>query len=240
MPPPGATSMSEPIRILLADDEPLIRSGLSAILSLEQDLAVVGEAGDGAEVWTQVRRLEPDVVMMDVRMPRMDGIEATARLVENSGRLGRVPRVLILTTFESDDYVYDALKAGADGFLLKRARPDELIRTVRAVAAGESIVFPAKLRELVAGRQSRGQAAAPAGQAAGPDLVSRAGLSVREAEVLRHVAEGHSNQEIAGLLFLGVETVKSHVGSILAKLGVRDRTHAVIAAYESGFIRPGR
>ncbi|WP_262106026.1 response regulator transcription factor [Arthrobacter sp. Marseille-P9274] len=232
--------MSDPIRILLADDEPLIRSGLSAILSMEEDLAVVGEAGDGAEVWTQVRQLEPDVVMMDVRMPRMDGIEATAQLVANSERLNRVPRILILTTFESDDYVYDALRAGADGFLLKRARPDELIRTVRAVAAGESIVFPAKLRELVAGRQSRGQGVAAGGPATGQDLVSRAGLSAREAEVLRHVAEGCSNQEIAALMFLGIETVKSHIGSILAKLGVRDRTQAVIAAYESGFIRPGQ
>jgi DNA-binding NarL/FixJ family response regulator len=232
--------MSDPIRILIADDEPLIRSGLSAILSLEEDLAVVGEAGDGAEAWTQVRQLEPDVIMMDVRMPRMDGIEATAQLVANSGRLKRVPRVLILTTFESDDYVYDALKAGADGFLLKRARPDELIRTVRAVAAGESIVFPAKLRELVADRQSRGQDPMAGAPTAGQDLVARAGLSAREAEVLRHVAEGRSNQEIAGLMFLGVETVKSHVGSLLAKLGVRDRTQAVIAAYESGFIRPGQ
>jgi len=224
--------MSKPIRILLADDEPLIRSGLAAILSLEEDLAVVGQAGDGAEVWTQVRKLEPDVVMMDVRMPRMDGIEATAQLVANAGRLSRTPRIIILTTFESDDYVYDALKAGADGFLLKRARPEDLVRTVRAVAAGESIIFPAKLRELVAERQDYLHPDRP-------DLVAKAGLSSRETEVLQHLAHGRNNQEIAQQMFLGVETVKSHIGSILAKLGVRDRTQAVIAAYESGFVRPG-
>ncbi|GAB3536234.1 response regulator transcription factor [Arthrobacter tecti] len=224
--------MGETIRILLVDDEPLIRSGLAAILSLEKDLDVVVEADDGREVWSQVRRLQPDLVMMDVRMPQMNGIEATAQLVANSGLLPHAPRILILTTFESDDYVYDALKAGADGFLLKRSRPEELIQTVRAVAHGESIVFPSKLRQLVADRQRDGGVA-------GNDLVGSAGLSSRENEVLQNLARGYNNQEIAERMFLGVETVKSHIASILTKLGVRDRTQAVIAAYESGFIRPG-
>ncbi len=220
--------MNAPIRILLVDDEPLIRSGLSAILSLEDDLAVVGEAGDGAEAWTEVHRLEPDLVMMDVRMPRMDGIQATKALLA-SAQEHNAPRILILTTFESDDYVFEALKAGADGFLLKRAKPEELVQAVRAVARGESIMYPAKLRELVAQHGSRG-----------PDLIAEASLSGREAEVLRQLAQGHNNQEIARLMHLGVETVKTHISSILAKLNVRDRTQAVIVAYESGFVQPGR
>lgn len=219
--------MNGPIRILLVDDEPLIRSGLSAILSLEEDLAVVGEAGDGAEAWSEAHRLKPDLIMMDVRMPRMDGIQATRALLANA-QDHIVPRILILTTFESDDYVFEALKAGADGFLLKRAQPDELVQAVRAVARGESIIYPAKLRELVTKHGSRGR-----------DLIGEAGLSSREAEVLRQLAQGHNNQEIAGVMHLGVETVKTHISSILAKLNVRDRTQAVILAYESGFVQPG-
>jgi DNA-binding NarL/FixJ family response regulator len=217
--------VNQPIRVLLVDDEPLVRSGLAAILGAHGDIEVVGEASDGTEVWPETRRLQPDLVMMDVRMPQMDGIEATARLVA----LGvNRPKILILTTFESDDYVYQALKAGADGFLLKRARPEQLLNTVRAVAAGDSIVFPAKLRELVAvhGNNSR-------------DRVAAAGLSSREAEVLRHLASGYNNLEIAQAMFLGTETIKTHIGSILSKLRVRDRTQAVIAAYESDFMRPG-
>jgi DNA-binding NarL/FixJ family response regulator len=219
--------MSEQIRILLVDDEPLVRSGLAAILSSVEDFSVVGEAADGTEVWSQVRALRPHLVMMDVRMPRMDGIETTSQLVDHAGRLDPVPRILMLTTFESDDYVYAALKAGADGFLLKRARTDELIHAVRSVAGGDSIIFPAKLRQLVASQRNT------------RDALSTAGLSSREAEVLRLLAQGHNNQEIAGLMFLGAETVKTHIGSILNKLGVRDRTQAVIAAYESGFVEPG-
>lgn len=219
--------MSEQIRILLVDDEPLVRSGLAAILSSVEDFSVVGEAADGTEVWSQVRALRPHLVMIDVRMPRMDGIETTSQLVDNANRLDPVPRILVLTTFESDDYVYAALKAGADGFLLKRARPDELIHAVRSVAGGDSIVFPAKLRQLVASQRNT------------RDALSTAGLSSREAEVLRLLAQGHNNQEIAGLMFLGAETVKTHIGAILNKLGVRDRTQAVIAAYESGFVEPG-
>ncbi|GAB3518004.1 response regulator transcription factor [Arthrobacter monumenti] len=219
--------MSEPIRILVVDDEPLIRSGLAAVLSQVADFSIVGEAADGTEVWPQVRRLEPDVVMMDVRMPGLDGIAATTQLLDNAGRLPHVPRILILTTFESDDYVYQALKAGADGFLLKRARPEELIQAVRTVAHGESIMFPAMLRNLVVEHGGRRT-----------DLVADAGLSNRETEVLRQLAQGYNNQEIARSMYLGVETVKTHIGSILAKLRVRDRTQAVIAAYESGFVQP--
>ncbi|WP_026818716.1 response regulator [Arthrobacter castelli] len=220
--------MNEPIRILLVDDEPLVRSGLAAILDGVEDFSVTGEAADGTEVWSQVRARRPHLVMMDVRMPRMDGIETTSQLVDNAHRLDPVPRILVLTTFESDDYVYAALKAGADGFLLKRAEPDELIQAVRAVAAGDSIVFPAKLRQMVAARRNTS------------DALSTTGLSSREAEVLRLLAQGCNNQEIAGLMFLGAETVKTHIGAILNKLGVRDRTQAVIAAYESGFVEPGK
>lgn len=217
--------MNQPIRVLLVDDEPLVRSGLAAILGAHGDIEVVGEASDGREVWPEVRRLQPDLVMMDVRMPQMDGIEATVQLVAlGAGR----PKILILTTFESDDYVYQALRAGADGFLLKRARPEQLLHTVRAVAAGDSIVFPAKLRELVAAHGNKSR-----------DRVAAAGLSSREAEVLRHLASGYNNTEIAQAMFLGTETIKTHIGSILSKLRVRDRTQAVIAAYESDFMRPG-
>lgn len=217
--------MNQPIRILLVDDEPLVRSGLAAILGAHRDIEVIGEASDGTDVWPEVRRLQPDLVMMDVRMPQMDGIEATAQLVALGDDR---PKILILTTFESDDYVYQALKAGADGFLLKRARPEELLHTVRAVAVGDSIVFPAKLRELAAVHGNNA-----------PDRVAAAGLSSREAEVLRHLARGYNNQEIAQSMFLGTETIKTHIGSILSKLRVRDRTQAVIAAYESGFMNPG-
>ncbi|MGW6173595.1 response regulator [Arthrobacter sp. NPDC055138] len=217
--------MNQPIRVLLVDDEPLVRSGLAAILGTHADIEVVGEASDGTDVWQETRRLQPDLVMMDVRMPQMDGIEATAQLMA----LGvDRPKILILTTFESDDYVYQALKAGADGFLLKRARPEQLLHTVRAVAAGDSIVFPAKLRELVAAHGNKSR-----------DRVAAAGLSIREAEVLRHLARGYNNLEIAQAMFLGTETIKTHIGSILSKLRVRDRTQAVIAAYESDFMRPG-
>jgi DNA-binding NarL/FixJ family response regulator len=217
--------VNQHIRVLLVDDEPLVRSGLAAILGTHPDIEVVGEASDGTEVWQETRRLQPDLVMMDVRMPQMDGIEATAQLMA----LGvDRPKILILTTFESDDYVYQALKAGADGFLLKRARPEQLLHTVRAVAAGDSIVFPAKLRELVAANGNKSG-----------DRVAAAGLSNREAEVLRHLASGYNNLEIAQAMFLGTETIKTHIGSILSKLRVRDRTQAVIAAYESDFMRPG-
>ena len=215
------------IRVLLVDDEELVRAGLRAILDAERDIEVLGEGSDGAEVPGLVRRLEPDVVLMDVRMPRVDGISATRHLVSSWGPDG--PRVLMLTTFGNDGYVYDALQAGATGFLLKRARPAEIVQAVRTVAEGESLLFPAAVRDLVA---TRGRC--------GGDALRGAGLTEREGEVLRLMARGLSNAEIARELLVGVETVKTHVGNVLAKVGARDRTQAVVAAYESGFIDPRR
>ncbi|WCE39625.1 response regulator transcription factor [Brevibacterium sp. BDJS002] len=208
------------IRVVLIDDEPLVRAGLAAIIDSAPGLEVVGEAGDGADAIDLVQRTQPDVVIMDVRMPRLNGLEATRLLVSRSDP----PRVLILTTFDSDDYVFEALRAGADGFVLKRAQPEELIRAVQVVAGGEVLLYPQKVREM----------AAQAGQR--EDLVSTAQLSSREQEVLSLMARGLSNVEIAGELFIGSETVKTYVSSLLAKLGARDRTQAVIRAFESGFI----
>jgi len=213
--------------VLLVDDEPLIRSGLRAIIDAEPDLSVLGEADDGAAVTPMVRRLRPDVVLMDVRMPVVDGIEATRRLLAN---IDDPPRVLVLTTFENDDYVFDALRAGASGFLLKRARPDEVVRAIRLLAAGDSLLFPAAIRELAARH-------APAEVSAGG--LDGAGLTEREAQVLRLIAQGLSNAEIATQLIVSAETVKTHVAHILTKLDARDRTQAVIRAYHTGFITPG-
>ncbi|WP_103354837.1 response regulator transcription factor [Amycolatopsis sp. CA-128772] len=211
------------VRVLLVDDEPLIRAGLRAIVDSEDGLSVVGEATDGAEVPGLVARLRPDVVLMDVRMPAVDGIRATTLLMST---VDTPPKVIVVTTFENDDYVYDALLAGASGFLLKRARPEEIVAAIRTVVAGESLLFPAALRRLAARH-------APAG-----DGLAGAGLTEREREVLRLMAGGLSNVEIAGELYLGVQTVKTHVGNVLAKLGARDRTQAVVRAYDSGFVTP--
>ena len=213
------------IRVLLVDDEPLVRGGLRAILEAEDDLTVVAEASDGAEALTQAKLTPPDVVLMDVRMPHVDGIAATRLLAE----LDPAPRVIVVTTFENDDYVYDALVAGAQGFLLKREAPDQVVHAVRTVHRSESLLFPAAVRALVSGR-ARGRSSTTT------DPTAR--LTEREQEVLRLVAAGMSNAEVAGQLFLGIETVKSHVRSILTKLGVRDRVQAVIVAYESGFVSP--
>lgn len=214
------------ISVLLVDDEALIRSGLRAIVEAEPDLTVVGEAADGAEVAPLVRRLRPEVVLMDVRMPSVDGIQATRHLVQT---LPDPPKVLVVTTFENDDHVYDALRVGASGFLLKRARPAELVQAIRTVASGESLLFPAAIRRLAARR---------AGQPASGRL-GRAQLTDREAEVLALMARGLSNAEIAGRLTVSLQTVKTHVANVLTKLQARDRTQAVIAAYDSGFITPG-
>lgn len=205
-------------RVLVVDDDAMVRSGFSAILGAEPDLDVVGEAADGAEALSQARQLAPDVVVMDVRMPRVDGIAATRRLAG----LDRPPRVLVVTTFEHDSYVLEALEAGAHGFLLKRAGADQLVHAVRTVASAEGLLFPESIRDLVR-------------QIPGPDR-SLPELTSREEEVLRLLARGHNNAEIAGELFLGQETVKSHVRSLLTKLGVRDRTQAVVAAFRSGFV----
>jgi DNA-binding NarL/FixJ family response regulator len=214
------------IRVLLADDEPLVRSGLRAILESEPDLTVVGEADDGAAVVAEARRTHPDIVLMDVRMPRVDGITATRQL----GRLdGGGPAVIVVTTFENDDYVYDALLAGARGFLLKRATADDFVNAIRTVHNGESLLFPAAIRQLAT--ELAKQRGGPGGG------LAEANLTERETEVLRLIAQGRSNAEIAAELVLGVETVKTHVRNVLAKLGARDRVQAVIRAYQSGFIR---
>ncbi len=217
------------IKVLLVDDEPLVRAGLRAVLEAQPDIEVVGEAADGAAVVPLVRGLRPDVVAMDVRMPLMDGIEATQAVLRT---VDSPPKILVVTTFENDEYVYGALRAGADGFLLKRARPAEIVHAVRLVAEGDSLLFPAAVRELAA---AYGQER-PANEA--HEALVRANLTDREEDVLRLMARGLSNAEIAGRLIVGTETVKSHVSAILAKLGARDRTQAVIAAYESGFVSP--
>ncbi|WAZ20094.1 response regulator transcription factor [Streptomyces cinnabarinus] len=219
-----------PVTVLLVDDEPLVRAGLRAVLDAQPDIEVVGEAADGAAVIPLVRSLRPDVVAMDVRMPLLDGIEATRavlRTVEDP------PKILVVTTFENDEYVYAALRAGADGFLLKRARPAEIVNAVRLVAEGESLLFPASVRQLAAEHGEAG------GNREARAAMERAQLTEREAEVLRLMTRGLSNAEIAARMVVGTETVKSHVSAVLAKLGARDRTQAVIAAYESGFVAPG-
>lgn len=226
--PVGAGDAVRPVRVVVADDERLVRMGLRVVIDAEPDLAVVGEAADGVEVVPLVRELRPDVVLMDVRMPGIDGIRATEQLVAT---MAEPPRILVVTTFEHDDHVYDALRAGAAGFLLKRARAEEMVQAVRLVARGDSLLFPAAVRELAL---RQGPARRPAA-AAGP--VGR--LTEREGQVLRLMAAGLNNGEIAGRLVVSQETVKTHVGSVLAKLGARDRTQAVIVAYESGFVLPG-
>ncbi|MFD7029319.1 response regulator [Streptomyces sp. NPDC059917] len=214
-----------PVTVLLVDDEPLVRAGLRAVLEAQPDIEVVGEAADGAAVIPLVRRLRPDVVAMDVRMPLLDGIEATRAVLKS---VDDPPKILVVTTFENDEYVYRALRAGADGFLLKRARPSEIVHAVRLVAEGETLLFPAAVRAL----------AAEYGNRAARSTLERAALTEREESVLRLMARGLTNAEIAGELFVGAETVKSHVSAVLAKLGARDRTQAVIMAYESGFVAP--
>ncbi|KOG22748.1 MULTISPECIES: response regulator [Streptomyces] len=214
-----------PVTVLLVDDEPLVRMGLRAVLEAQPDIEVVGEAADGAAVVPLVRQLRPDVVAMDVRMPLLDGIEATKAVLRS---VDSPPKILVVTTFENDEYVYQALRAGADGFLLKRARPSEIVHAVRLVAEGETLLYPATVRALAAeygNRQAR-------------ETLERAALTQREQAVLRLMARGMTNVEIARELIVGAETVKSHVSAILAKLGARDRTQAVITAYESGFVTP--
>jgi DNA-binding NarL/FixJ family response regulator len=215
------------IRVVIADDQLLVRTGFRLILEGEADIEVVGEAEDGAQAVEAAQNLSPDVVLMDVRMPNLDGLEATRRVNEQGVRC----RVLILTTFDLDDYVYESLRSGASGFLLKDAPPEDLVRAVRTVAAGEALLAPSVTRRLIEEFTTR-----PTPLKAPKALDS---LTERELEVLKLIARGLSNAEIAELLFLGETTVKTHVGRVLMKLGLRDRVQVVVLAYESGVVQPG-
>jgi DNA-binding NarL/FixJ family response regulator len=215
------------IRVLIVDDEELVRTGLNLILAAESDISVVGQARDGVEAVAEVGRLAPDVVLMDIRMPRMDGLEATRQMAKRN-----LPgKVVILTTFDLDENVYEALRAGASGFLLKDAPASQLIHAIRVAAAGEALLAPSVTRRLIASF-ARSSGSAPAS--------GLSDLTAREIEVLELLAEGLSNREIASRLFVGDATVKTHVARILMKLGVRDRVQAVVAAYRSGIVSSDR
>ena len=224
------------IRVLLVDDQALLRMGFRLVLEAEDDIEVVGEAGDGATAVDQVRALAPDVVLMDVRMPGVNGIEATGRIVAEQP----ATRILILTTFDLDEYAFAALRAGASGFLLKDARPPELIAAIRSVSSGDAVVSPRitrRMLELFAPQMPASGVVAEAADAVDPRLAE---LTPRELEVLLSIAHGSSNAEIAELLYLSEATVKTHVGRILAKLGVRDRVQAVVLAFETGLVGRGQ
>jgi DNA-binding NarL/FixJ family response regulator len=214
------------IRVLLADDQQLVRSGFRMILHAQPEIEVVGEAGDGDEAVSLARELKPDVVLMDVRMPKLDGIAATRRLLEEP----EPPRVLVLTTFDLDEYVFAALRAGATGFLLKDAPEEQLFAAIRVAADGGALFAPSVTRRLIERFTQLDDPVAP---------VEMSDLTRREVDVLTLLARGLSNAEIAGELVVSEHTVKSHVARVLQKLGLRDRTQAVIAAYESGLVRPG-
>jgi DNA-binding NarL/FixJ family response regulator len=218
-----------PIRVLLADDEALVRGGFRMILESQDDLEVVGEADDGRRAVAETVRLRPDVVVMDIQMPGTDGVAATREIL---GRLTDPPRVLVVTTFDIDEYVYEALRAGASGFLLKNSPPEELARAIRVVAAGESLLSPSITRRLIEDVARRPRAAA----ASSPALDE---LTEREHEVLLLVARGLSNAEIAERLVVSLGTVKTHVARLLMKLGLRDRVRVAVLAYESGLVTPG-
>jgi DNA-binding NarL/FixJ family response regulator len=216
------------VSVLLVDDHALVRAGFRMILETEDDIEVVGEASDGDQAVVATRRLRPDVVLMDIQMPRMDGIEATGRIV---GEADLPSRVVILTTFERDDYIFEALRAGASGFLLKNAPPDELVHAVRVVAAGDALLAPSVTRQVI---EEYARRPTPRSNDTAIDR-----LTEREREVLKLLATGKSNSELATHLYVGEGTIKTHVSNLLTKLGLRDRMQAVVFAYESGLVEPG-
>jgi DNA-binding NarL/FixJ family response regulator len=230
--PPAPTALPAPVRIVVADDHQVVRAGFAGMLDTQPDFTVIGTAGDGGEAVRICRELHPDVVLMDVRMPGMDGIEATRLLAGSPEGDEHELRVLILTTFDLDEYVYDALCAGASGFLLKDVTAERLFDAVRVIAAGDALLAPTITRRLIS------EFAKQRPQSAAPPTAALAGLTPREIQVLRLVAEGLSNPEIAARLVVSEETVKTHVSRVLSKLGLRDRTQAVVTAYESGLVIP--
>ncbi len=227
----SATDASPPVRVLIADDHALLRGGLAMILAAEPDIELVAEAADGVEAVARCRELRPDVVLMDVQMPRLDGIEATRQVVAED-----LAKVVVLTTFDRDDYLFAALQAGASGFLLKNADPEQLVDGIRAVAHGHALLAPEVTRRVIAALHPPASGSAPRPAASDAAL---ARLTEREREVLTLAARGLSNAEIARSLYLGEATVKTHVSNCLAKLGVRDRVQAVVRAYEAGLVLPG-
>lgn len=230
---PGAPD--GPVRVALVDDQPLVRAGLRMVIDSQPDLEVVVEADDGRDALRRLAGTASDVVLMDVRMPGMDGLSATRALLADGGRAAAGdPRVVVLTTFDLDEYVLDAIRAGASGFLLKDAQPEELLTAIRTVHQGDAVIAPSSTRRLM----ERLVTALPPEEAAGPQE-ALAGLTSREREVLVLMARGRSNTEIAADLFVAEATVKTHVGRILSKLSARDRVQAVVTAYETGLVRPG-
>ena len=239
------SSVPEPIRVAIVDDQQLVRAGFRMVIESQPDLHVVAEAGDGEEAVRLLTRSaaaggdQVDVVLMDVRMPRLDGLAATARLTAAAAAGVAVPRVIVLTTFDLDEYVLAAIRAGASGFLLKDAQPEEMLAAIRTVHAGDAVIAPSSTRRLLEHLMTTLPPAEPADGARTLDQVALAQLTDREREVLVHMARGRSNTEIGLDLFVAEATVKTHVGRILAKLTVRDRVQAVVLAYETGLVRPG-